>query len=365
MRPFLDIPFLPEQAYVDFINSNSDHIDTVHFSLMGARRLDNRVDPRSIDNLDTIIRMMEQVRVKNKYLLLNSIFYGPELLTNSDHLSHLIDCLDRCATAGVVKGIIYCDQFLLQSLSAEAPDLAKSLEAVPGTNTMLDSRAKISSHLAYIGETNFRPPSKLTLDRSLNRNFEQLTDTINWCRRGCPEIKIELLANEGCLPFCPYRNSHDAYIALGNHEGDDRSSHINKKLGCRQLLNKQPYRLLQSPFIRPEDVDSYLGQADLILLCGRAQGLDFLKKTVSAYVAKKHEGNLLELLDSMNWLGEHLYIENSALSFDFANMLSVCDNRCASCGFCMELFKALARPLNRSLNREKAEAQATEAQAIM
>ncbi len=358
MTPFLDVPFLPEEAYIDFINSNSDHIDSVHFSLMGAKRLDNRIDPQSIDNLDTIIRMVKQVKVKNKYLLLNSIFYGPDLLTENKHLAHLIDCLDKCVNAGVVKGIIYCDQFLLQSLSIEAPGLAKSLEAIPGTNTMLDSQAKISSHLAYIGETNFQLPSKLTLDRSLNRNFEKLTDTVNWCRQGYPEIKLELLANEGCLPFCPYRNSHDAYIALGNHEGDDKSFHINNKFGCRQLLDKQPYRLLQSPFIRPEDVDSYLSQADLILLSGRAQGLDFLKKTVSAYTAKSHEGNLLELLDSMNWLGDHLYIENSALSFDFANMLSVCDNRCNSCGFCMELFKAIARPLNQ----KKAE---TEAEAIM
>ena len=356
MTPFLDVPFLPEEDYITFLNNNSEYIDSVHFSLMGANRLDNRVDPQSIDNLDTIIRMVEHVKVKNKYLLLNSIFYGPDLLTKNEHLTHLIDCIDKCVNAGVVKGIIYSDQFLLQSLSIEAPELAKSLEAVPGTNTMLDSQAKISSHLDYISETNFKLPSKLTLDRSLNRNFEKLTDTVNWCRKGYPEIKIELLANEGCLPFCPYRNSHDAYIALGNHEGNDNSSQINNKFGCRQLLDKQPYRLLQSPFIRPEDVDSYLGQADLILLSGRAQGTDFLKKNISAYIAKSHEGNLLELLDSMNWLGNHLYIENSALSFDFASMLSVCDNRCNACGFCMELFKAIARPLNQDKKKALAEA---------
>jgi collagenase-like PrtC family protease len=346
MTPFLNIPFLPENKYIEFINTNSTYIDSVHFSLMGAKRLDNRVDPKSIDNLDTIIGMMKEVKVENKYLLLNSIFYGPDLLTNNKHLAHLIDCLDQAVNADIVKGIIYCDQFLLQSLSSEAPDLAKTLEAIPGTNTMLDSQAKISSHLAYIGETNFRLPSKLTLDRSLNRNLEKLTDTVQWCRKGYPEIKIELLANEGCLPFCPYRNSHDAYIALGNHEGDDNSSHINNKFGCRQLLDKKPYKLLQSPFIRPEDVDSYLTQADLILLSGRAQGIEFLQKIISAYIAGNYKGNLLELLDSMNWLSQQLYIENSALSFDFANMLSVCDHRCKSCGFCMELFSAIVRPVD-------------------
>uniref|UniRef100_UPI004056F3BA hypothetical protein n=1 Tax=Candidatus Electrothrix sp. TaxID=2170559 RepID=UPI004056F3BA len=347
MTPFLNVPFLPEDEYIEFLNANTTHIDSVHYSLMGSKRLDNRVDPQSIDNLGTIIGMMKEVKVENKYLLLNSIFYGPELLTNNEHLAHLIDCLDQCMEADIVKGIIYCDQFLLQSLSNEAPELTKKLEAIPGTNTMLDSQSKISSHLAYIRETNFRSPGKLTLDRALNRNLEKLTDTVQWCKKRYPEIRIELLANEGCLPFCPYRNSHDAYIALGNHEGDDNSSHLNDKFGCKQLLDKKPYKLLQSPFIRPEDIDSYLAQADLILLSGRAQGVEFLKKTISAYIAGNYKGNLLELLDSMNWLSQQLYIENSALSFDFANMLSVCNNRCKSCGFCMELFNVIARPAQK------------------
>ncbi|XOF35332.1 MAG: hypothetical protein ACL93V_08630 [Candidatus Electrothrix sp. YB6] len=345
MTPFLDVPFLPEETYVEFLNSNSAYIDTVHFSLMGVKRLDNQTDPQAIDNLDTIIRLLAQLSVNNKYVLLNNLFYGPALLTESGHLSALINCLDQCANAGVLKGIIYRDQYLLQALSEQAPGLTAALEAVPGINTKLDAQAKISSHLDYIGETNFRLPGRLTLDRALNRNLEKLIEVVHWCRQGYPNIRLELLANEGCLPFCPYRNSHDAYIALDNHEGDDSSPYINQKLGCRHLLKKQSYRLLQSPFIRPEDVGSYLVHADLILLCGRRHGTDFFRKVISAYIARSYDGNLLELLDSMHWLSEHLYIENTALSFDFANMLSVCNNRCSSCGFCPELFQAISRPV--------------------
>ncbi len=343
MTSFLDVPFHPEEAYIDFINRNNPYIDSVHFSLMGDKRMDNRIDMKSVDEPDTLLHLLDQVSVSDKYLLLNSVFYGPSLFTDTKQLKPLIHCLDRCLNAGLLKGIVYCDQYLLQSLSNEAPSLTAELEAIPGINTMLDSQGKISAHLAYIGQTNFRLPSKLVLDRSLNRNLEKLTETVRWCRQGFPAIKLELLANEGCLPFCPYRNSHDAYIALGNHEGEDNSFHINKELGCMQLLEKQPYRLLQSPFIRPEDTDSYLALADLILLCGRANGPEFLQKTISSYINRRHEGNLLELLDSMNWLTEHLYVENAALSFDFANMLSVCNNRCSSCGFCIELFQAISR----------------------
>jgi hypothetical protein len=353
MTPFLDVPFFPEEAYIEFLNNNSAHIDSIHFSFMGEKRMDNRITEESFNKPDEVIRMLGQLSVSNKYLLLNSIFYGPSLLTDTKQLKPLIDYLHTCVNEGVISGIVYCDQHLLQSLSNEAPDLVAELEAIPGINTMLDSQAKISSHLAYIGETNFRLPSKLTLDRSLNRNLEKLTDTVRWCRQGYPETKLELLANEGCLPFCPYRASHDAYIALGNHEGNDRSSRLTKELGCMQLLNRQPYRLLQSPFIRPEDAESYLAHVDFILLCGRAQGADFLQKTISAYINRSHDGNLLDLLDSMNWLSEHLYVENSALSFDFANMLSVCNNRCNSCGFCMELFQTIAHSRSQSIKKNE------------
>ncbi len=363
MTPFLDVPFLPEEAYIKFLNNNSAHIDSIHFSLMGDKRLDNRISKESFDKPDEIIRSLGQISIANKYLLLNSIFYGPSLLTDTKQLRPLVDCIETCLHEGVINGIIYCDQYLLQALSNEAPDLAAELEAIPGINTMLDSQAKISSHLAYIGETSFRLPSKLTLDRSLNRNLEKLTDTVRWCRQGYPKMRLELLANEGCLPFCPYRTSHDAYIALGNHEGKDQSFDLTKELGCMQLLDKQPHRLLQSPFIRPEDAESYLDQVDFILLCGRAQGADFLKKTISAYINRSHDGNLLDLLDSMNWLSEHLYVENTALSFDFANMLSVCNNRCNSCGFCMELFQTISR--SRSQSTKKIEKNKRCAEAVI
>jgi hypothetical protein len=50
-------------------------------------------------------------------------------------------------------------------------------------------------------------------------------------------------------------------------------------------------------------------------------------------------------MDAMSWLADRLHIDNKMLSFDFANMLSQCDNRCEPCGFCQELFESISRPL--------------------
>jgi hypothetical protein len=345
MTPFLDAPFLPEEEYVEFLNSSSGHIDSVHFSLPGAWRMDSRAHSQAVETVEELVGLLEQVAVPKRYALLNSRFYGPSFLLDKEKLRALLNALAVCIERKVISGIIYCDHYLLQSLSNAAPDLAAELEAVPGINTMLDSQGKIDAHLAYIGETSFRQPTRITLDRSLNRNLSKLAEIARWCREGMPDLKLEVVGNEGCLPYCPYRSSHDAYIALDNCTEDSSSAEINQTLGCTQLLKKQPYRILQSPFIRPEDVDSYLYDIDIIKISGRNLDSAALRRIISAYIARTWKGNLLDLLDSSHWLAAELHIDNSALSFDFANMLSVCNNRCETCRFCMELFSSISHPL--------------------
>jgi collagenase-like PrtC family protease len=345
MKPTLDVPFLPEEKYVEFLNDCSGELDCVQFSLLGGRRLDNRIQLESLDLHDTSIELLCELSIPRKYALLNSRFYGTSLFTDRKNLNSLVDALDQCAEKGVIDGIIYCDHYLLQLLSDEAPDLAGVLEAVPGINTMLDSHVKVEAQLGYIGETRFLQPSKIVLDRSLNRDLDRLADTARKCRKSFPDLKLELLANEGCLAYCPFKLSHDAYIALANLEGQDCTYLLNKELGCMRLVDEQPHRILQSPFIRPEDMELYLCHIDTIKLCGRTLGSGFLQRAVSAYIDRRYNGNLLDLLDTLQWLAPNLHIDNSSLSFDFANMLSMCDNHCDSCGFCKELFDSISHPL--------------------
>jgi len=229
-------------------------------------------------------------------------------------------------------------------LSSQAPELASSLEAVPGINSMLDSFDKVEAQLAYIAQTRFKMPGKIILDRSLNRNPTQLSITSRQCRKRYPHIKIELLANEGCLDFCPFKFSHDAYIALSNYQGQDCTFTLNRELGCIRLVDEQPYRILRSPFIRPEDVVLYQQDVDVIKLCGRTLGGSFLQRVIIAYLQGKYDGNLLDLLDALSWLAPSLYVDNPSLSFDFVEILSLCDKHCGSCGFCQELFSTLSCP---------------------
>lgn len=345
MKPFLNVPFLPEERYVDFLIQCADDLDSVHYSLLHSRALDSRIQIEPPPAQEEIVAGLAALRGPKKYALLNSRFYTPELLTDHNNVKPVIQALDHCLTRGVIDGIVYCDHYLLQVLSDEAPETAAQLEAVPSVNTMLDSCHKIEAQLAYIGETSFKLPGKIILDRSLNRNLDQLAAIALKMHHQFPALNIEVLANEGCLPYCPFKLSHDSYIALANMGGQDQTHIINCDIGCMRLLDEQPHRLLLSPFIRPEDIDLYLYHADTIKLCGRTLGSTFLMNAIKAYRGRIYDGNLLDLMDAMSWLAERLYVDNRMLSFDFANMLSQCDNRCDRCGFCRELFDSISHPL--------------------
>lgn len=357
MKPYLNVPFLPEDSYIDFLSQCITDLDSVHFSLLTNQTgLDSRIRIEPAISRKSMVRQLGRLHGPRKYALLNSRFYSPEILTDSGNLAPLVRDLEHYIDHGVIDGLVYCDHYLLQALADQAPGIAKQLEAVPGVNMMLDSLHKVEAQLAYIDGTGFKIPKKIILDRSLNRNLDALAAISLAIHQQFPGIKIEVLANEGCLPYCPFKLSHDAYIALANIEGQDQTQAVNCALGCMRLLDEQPHRLLQSPFIRPEDIDLYLFHVDVIKLCGRTLGPAFLRNVITAYRNRHHDGNLLDLMDALSWLAERLYVDNRMLSFDFANMLSQCDNRCDRCGFCRELFETIAHPLPMAIRDMRATA---------
>ena len=352
-RPVFDIPFLADADYVQFLLENPVEIASLHFRLPGTAGLDNRAQPEGNTTVEQTISWLGEFKEVKKYGLLNSRIYPPELLLDADRITTVTQSLERCLEAGVLDGIIFCDHYLLQRLGDYSPEIASAIEAVPGINMCFDSFDRIAFELSYLDETPFRPPRKLILDRCLNRDLDRLATISRLCRESFPAIRLGVLANEGCLLHCPFKLSHDGYIGLANICGRDHTFGLNQKLGCLRLIDQKPWQLLLSPFIRPEDVELYLYHIDFIKLCGRTLGRDFLIRLVSSYLQRSYSGNLLDLLDAVNHLSQSLYIDNPSLSFDLANMHSMCDRQCAACGFCAEVFESIAHPIPPAIPRQE------------
>ncbi|MDW7772282.1 MAG: hypothetical protein SCH71_05255 [Desulfobulbaceae bacterium] len=337
-----DVPFLPDIRYVNFLQEHEQSLYAVHYSLLQADIPDGRHKTFFLD-IATLNRSLSGLAAVKKYALLNSRFHSPSTYLQPDNTVRILCVLEELLNEDNINGIIVVDFYLMQALSDASPEITSRLEAVPGINCMLDSMDSIQCYLETIGRSNFRIPSKLNLDRSLNRRMEELEEVAAGCCEKYPDILLTLLANEGCLFRCPFKFSHDAHIAHANLGCANRTFEMNRSLGCIRILSDRPEEILRSPFIRPEDQKYYAPFADVLKICGRTLGPDFLIQTISAYIAGTYGGNLLALLDTQNWQRDRLILANTDFSRDFLERLTTCGQDCRECGYCKALFDRISR----------------------
>jgi hypothetical protein len=336
-----NVPFIPDEKFIGFLNAHSESLDSCHFSLYSDLMLDARHRHQVVQTSDLIAALAGLKNVK-KYLLMNSRIQAPQKYFDERHLRVTVRTLTRMLEAGVLDGIVFTDAQYLQALSTAGGKELSQLEAVPSINSMLDSFDKILAIMGFIAITHFKAPETLLLDRSLNRKMGALSEVSAKCRQKYPSVKLELLANEGCLFQCPFKPAHDCHISLSNIGMAFDTFRFNHDLGCIRYLRDYPFQILKSPFIRPEDIKPYEQYVDIVKICGRDLGVEFLMKTVSAYLLGAYSGNLLELLDALNWMSEKAIIPNHELPDDFQHQLSSCSKDCASCLYCENLLDLCA-----------------------
>ncbi|MBU1234856.1 MAG: hypothetical protein KKD01_14915 [Proteobacteria bacterium] len=343
--PFLDVPFVPDEDYTAFLADHLEFLHSLHFSLYTSYGLDGRhsFDCHEVGHLCQLLSLLPG---PGKYVLCNNRFLHPALYSDKKFLADLVSRLQTLLAEGCLQGLVFNDYYFLQALGDFSPETATCLEAVPGVNSLLQSYTKIHNRLLHIEATPFRLPTRIVLDRSLNRSPDLLLNLVQECRQAWPDLHLELLANEGCILHCPFKLTHDAHIGLANTGlVGEQNFRLNSMLGCIRFLRDQPARIFQSPFIRPEDSAYYLGLVDVLKLCGRTLGPSFLQPVIEAYCQGRQQGNLLQLFDTTEWLARTLYVDNSRIPEGFREHLSRCGQNCATCSYCRELLVKTGRDL--------------------
>lgn len=333
----LDVPFLPDAGYLSYLNSRAGRIRFLHVALFLPQVPDARPATLELEP-GHLAELLALCPGPTKYGLVNSRFHAPESYANQQFLAPLLTALDTLLQAGQLQGIVYSDHYLLQALSDASPEICGQLEAVPSVNCMLDTLPKALWHLDYIAGTRFRSPTKLNLDRGLNRRLSALEKIGTALRERLPGIKLTLLANEGCLPHCPYKSAHDAHMALARLQGLDAAHMaVHRLTGCTRLFAQRPELFFAAPFIRPEDQSAYARVADVLKICGRSRGAATMGAIVRAYVEERFAGNLLWLNDTQECLSHVFHVANEELPHDFLSRVGECDMDCQACGACKNL----------------------------
>ncbi len=329
-----EVPVVPDSDYVEFLNNRSQSLYACHFSLNLSDVHDSRHRLASVPDASVITGLLKQLDIPRKYLLINSRIQEPQHYLDKGLLWPFLVTLEKLLQEGILDGLVFSDFYFLKGLSDASRDVMSQLEAIPGVNCMIDSFDKLIAVHDLIETTHFKPPGKINLDRSLNRKLETLSVVSEQCRTRFPGVKLVLLANEGCLYQCPFKLSHDCLISLSRMGMSLDMHRLNDRLGCMSYLQQHPAKIFKSPFIRPEDVDRYSEWVDVLKLCGRTLGPAFLEKTIEAYLKRSFGGNLLELLDALEWTAQFLNIANQGLPEDFHQQLTACSKDCSSCSYC-------------------------------
>lgn len=350
-REKYSVPFDANESFLRFYKKREDLISSVYFAHHPALTPNARV----INEAHTFSEQkhyLEQIS-KTRYLLLNGRFTE---LTNYLN-DKTIRTIENFYQEGLIEGVVFLDFYMLTILSKGlSKECIEGLDFIPSINMNLDSPEKVFSTLEYLEKLGFKKPTKITLDRSLNRNFLQLKVIADLLKE--QNIKTEVLLNEGCLYNCPYKINHDVIINMANNPKTAKEvlpfKEINKQLGCIKFLSNNPENVLKIPFIRPEDLHNYKKIVDVFKISGRTHGPDFCDHVLEAYENEKYEDNLLDLLDASKSLREQYVIYNDTLK-GFHEKLAFCDKICSKCDFCEKLASHKIQDTTKNLAEKQPE----------
>lgn len=175
-------------------------------------------------------------------------------------------------------------------------------------------------------------------ERDINRDLEKLMSI-----KEAAGAEIRLMANEGCLYGCPYRQFH--FNLISHNSREDESQRDCFFSNCQHIVREDPSQILKSCWIRPEDLRKYRKITNLFKITGRTRSTEWILNTTRAYLEESYGGNLLELMDSsLDAFRQtyHAYLDNKSLDGFFETVTS-CKKNCGKCRYCDETARGILK----------------------
>jgi collagenase-like PrtC family protease len=209
------------------------------------------------------------------------------------------------------KSLTISELSIMEYVHDEYPDIPIDISTIAGIDTL--EKLKKFLHL---------PIRKVVLPQQFNREIRGIKKMLKYASEH--NIEVEILANETCLHRCPIRRDH--YLSAGG-EGTFKKE-CTEQFNCVKQKIEQPYLLLLSDWIRPEDISFYenLGVNRFKLSC-RTKSSGWQVETLKAYVSRSYQGNLIQIMGiTPPNLKIHphklIYLNNSALDGFLAGLLT-------------------------------------------
>lgn len=320
-------------TFRDLVEQYAPFLQEIYFpwpGLLSARELEKDILPlrkRLVDDL-------KFCRSKGLALdlLVNATCYGDTALTQKqreDYYGHLTEL----SSLGLMPEIV-------TTTSPYIAMLTKEFDASVDRRASVNMRLNSTLAMEYVAEQF----DSFYLCRDLQRDLPTVKMFAEWAKKNGK--KICMLANSGCLRFCPWQTFHETLLA---HNFPHIQSEITKlnmpPTLCVGIVKSRQYEeILRASWIRPEDLHQYEPYVSVFKLSTReADRPDLILK---AYTSRSFNGDLLLILDPcFAFFVRPLVFDNKKFPKEWSEgkIAGQCAANCTHCGKCADVLKLVLK----------------------
>lgn len=239
------------------------------------------------------------------------------------------------------RSAVVASPYMMDLLRRHAPELRIHVSSVAAVKS-----TKEVAHYVRQGV------ARLILDPDTIRELRFLRAV----RARWPELELEALVNHPCLLHCPYETY--CYNSVSHGSADDGAPYEAwALLRCNLDKLRDPAELVRGSWVRPQDTHHLeAAGVDVLKIAGRGRSTDWLLATAGAYLSRRFDGNLMDLVWSAQWAAVQrtvnrpdlppLEVDVPAAAFDgfmerFARGRPPCREGCGSCQICPDAARAI------------------------
>ncbi|HON04788.1 MAG TPA: hypothetical protein P5065_01575 [Candidatus Ratteibacteria bacterium] len=319
-----------EKIFLDIVKKFRKKIDEVYFAWLnlpsGRGPIADKIgyiNWEAQKQIEYELKQFKKLGIKLN-LLLNASCWG-DLSLSTVLANNVISIIDYLGQETGIDSITAFSPVIAYTIKKNFPDIEirASVNMRIGTITAMEQIAELFD--------------SFVMQREYNRDFQRIEILKNWCKKNGK--KLSILANSGCINFCPVQTFHDNVIS---HEIEVFSkTNIMKDIpgNCWTYYKKRENwnTLLCNSWIRPEDIHYYADFFPVVKLATRINPEP--EKVIEAYCIEKYKGNLLDILEpSHSGLLFPYIIDNTKFPDDWFLKSAACGKNCEECCYCKNVF---------------------------
>jgi hypothetical protein len=261
-------------AYIDLVTKYRDNIDTLYFplgyiyedvNLWGIRAPSFIYNASGQLSKENVLKWENAVQQIISYsnipvkVLINNIYSSA--FSKPEAMAMIRKKLEFYAKRYTIDSVVVADTQIIPFIRDIGLDVCLS------TNSH-NSLTELDMILQLYGESAVKT---FVLQRDLNRQPNKIKSYLN--KRNLMD-KVVLLANEGCINACPYKQSGDIEISLDQVQNKIYKIH---NVGCSMLDRHIPWTFLTSQFLSKQMIETYYPEVKIIKISGRDKDVSKLK----------------------------------------------------------------------------------------